>query len=959
MSDTLSLLRWLLWPVGTAPPVHLRREGSEASAGWQRSGLVGFVLDLAPGLAFGAALVGVFGFASGLAVVLAVGRTLGDFRGVAPETALWGLPIAVLTRALLFVPTQGIDARLLQRAHLAMLQRFDATEKSPAQAAKVGGWISRDLPRFIEGMRLVPELAATAGAMLLCGGALAWVGGRVALLSALSAGLFLPVAWAIARKRAGLLTEGFAAVKRRVESLEGWLRHLRDVASWGVGTAVEQALVTDAEREVAVRDRDSVWRAVDLYSMVFGKVVPVALALLLASLLPERGSEPTTSLWISVLLIFQLYKLTRFASLLAEAQAAYASLREGMAPAGAATSSLAVDASWELWEGTLADNLLGLEARPWLEQLGLWDELALDEGWERFVLARGGRNVSAGQRTRLLLIRALVAQAREPKGGPINVRLPLVSLDPAAADRVGQLLAGLETEGRLRVEGDAREFLARQRARAEQLQQVPRLSPPGATRVEALSSKKGSPPAKKGALETFGPLVGMRWMPVALPVLLFTLTGVVSSYHRLPLQSAAGLLTLGAVGIAAAVLAGSRLERRARAWGIARYQARVHTATEPSADLFQVLGKDFSVLNERVAWYVHDVSWLLLIFVATSIPLLISFGIPGAAAVLGVSALYFGLGKGLQPAIATARRALVEGFNQSLNGAADAMASGSGNALNSIAARSREFSYQAVDLLFRRTLALDATKAFALNAALLMSGLFAISVVALAQWIHVDEGVRAFLGTGVVNIDLKAMVLFSALAGLETTRISVERLAEEVGADDGPGAKEGVRREGEMIHVEGVPPVLLPAFPYASLALQSGRALSLTGVSGSGKSLYLLALERHAGGAVVRFGAHTSKALEWLSALTPEQVRGKTYAAQLLERCQRCLTRGATLVLLDEALAPLGVAEAQEWMGELEQALRRAGAAALVVDHRFELSERVPVTSLLPAGTRDSRSMQG
>lgn len=954
----LGLARYLLWPFRGLEALGVSGRSHAAPAVWRSPSLLRFMLSTQPGRY--AALVGVdvVGALADLALPVALGRALvlGPSTAAAADLQLVGA--LILLRSLLQLPARYLELRAHEHNCDFIRASLLAAPPDPGRAARVRTALGRDLPRLLEGLRAVVEIGAGAAAIALTAALVLAATHLAAMAAAASLVFFLPWSIVLSRTRAALARRIFQAASRRFDAASRWVDHAPAARRLGLPGAGADVVGGAAEQETSLRARDSLLRGADLYSMAFGKVLPTALVLLAAARGGAAGADATTGLWLSTLLIAHVLRVSRARVTAAEGHAAFASLGEMLARRSEPAlddGAITLDETWEIFPGTLADNAPGTEGLRALERLGVTGELAARGEPGSLLLAVSGRDVSAGQRTRILLARAIGACITEGKPRLV-IDVPLSSLDGGAAQRLRALVGEVRERAGLEVIiTPAREAeLARL---ADPSADAGHHHPPEPRRSGVAPAKGtaspqgGGAPAKVGALRQ---LIRPQHAMIAMPAALLSLAGLVATEPTDTPIKAAQLAALGVAGACLGVLAGTRVEQHVRAWALGRFRvAALLQGNASSADAFQRLGQDFTAVGQRIAWYVHDVAWLLALFVTTLASVTIALSGAGALASAIIVACYLALARGLLPAVVAARRSSAARMNLALEAAEAAAAVGTGRALGVLRSVEAGFTQGAMSHYLRQLAETEVTKGYALSLAQLLSGVFLFAVCAVAEGSPADTGVRAVAGTALINMDLRAAVLFAALAGLMAQRAAVDRLAEpDVPAPSAPRATI-VRRASDAIRVEAFIHPEDGELAYPAQSFPPSAPVQVTGASGRGKSRYLRAVADASPGESAYIDTGAVSFMQWLAEHgvhtdSDALEAGADPAGIVRTIARRALRRGACLLILDEPFASLTRAEALSAVDTIVEEARAYQAAVLVVDHRLALPVAVDIEGLLP-----------
>lgn len=933
-STTLGLLLWpwrALRPRADLPPV---AEGS------LRTHLLGELWRACPSALVASVLATTVAWLSSVGVAVLVASFVEALRvGAGPACELGALAAMVLLRTASRVVAAAETLRLEEAVAarlggvLAALHRSSASQE---QVARLMGRDTRLLLDHTEGAVGLLALAPGLGGFFLY---VAWAHSADVALALGSLALFLPVSVGLAMVDDRVFARVMDASRHRQEACLRWLQRGPVYRSWGRLDGLAEIRDRTAT-EVRLRNLDTVLRGADAYLVAFGRVLPFAL-LATAWWATGGGAAPVfESFWLALPLIGMVLDFPRAFVSARTAGRALAEIRALAlgAPADEA-DAVVLDERWQVWSGTAADNLLaeGRHVTAVLEGLGLVGELGSTVS---AVLARriepGGRDLSAGQQLRLLVARGLLeALAR---GVPLRIERDLASLDRGNQER---LLALKAAYPETLILGEAAQATLHESVAS------PRYGAPTAEGAE-LTAGVGADAARPSPpwWRALSPTAGLLLAPAAL-------VACVGHQVYAPLTPGTLVLLLGSapLGVLAGVGIGWIVERGVRRRAQALLLAGLEGVTEGVSveDRFQRVSQDFDTVNERVAWYLHDIGWMVGL---AAVALASAVVVVGPAAILlglGIGAGYVWLWRTWVPLVVETRIRAVEGVNRLLEAAADIGATAPHAAARANALRRRVAAAGMGAFVAHRTAAIASKTSLALYA----SGLAGGAIVLLAAWLTLGvagAGAAAVVFTSAMAIDAESQRLLLALSGLRSQVLSLERLCEFGAPPPRPA----------LVHPAGSA-LCVTAFragpsqvAYAPMTLPLGAALSLLGRSGAGKSQFLKSLAgvveaRPAATAPGRAVHVVYVDARWREMLGPPEPSGDEGAARALAELCGPVERPVVLAI-DEALTYLPPDRARQVVATVSAALGPA-ATVLLVDHRFTLDRSVDLEAhaALPA----------
>lgn len=850
---------------------------------------------------------------------------------------LMGLAVMVVLRTAARLVATAETLRLEEAMALrlgGLVRRLHLASASPERVARLVARDFRLLLDHAEGVIGLIALAVGIGSFFLY---IVWAHSADMVLALGSLALFAPASIALAIADDRVFARVMTASGRRLEACRRWL-HLGPVyLNWRRLKGLDQIRELTAS-EVRLRNLDTVLRGADTYVVNFGRVLPFAL--LTALLLSNDGGTPPSfeSYWLALPLIGMMMDFPRSYVSFRNAGRALAELNSlQFTELSAHAESLVLDGRWQLWSGTVEDNLMGVHAHTHtvLARLGLVGELgASGDAVLALRVEPGGRNLSAGQQLRLLVARGLTEALM--LGVKLRIERSLASLDRNNQVRIVELQAafpdvialGDRARTTLSESAEAPAYVASGERRS--IYSTPGDTVAGSARTNALVCRVLSPTA--ALLLAPAALVGYVGHVVYEPISWWTL----------------GLL-FGSVpaGILAGVGLGLVVERGVRAQAQQMLISGLGGITEGVSieDRFQMVSRDFDTVNERVAWYLHDIVWMAGLATVAVLSALLVIGPATILIGVAVAGGYAWLWRVLVPLVVEMRLRSVDGMNRLLEAAADIGATAT-HLLPTANGLRHRLATDGVGAFMTTRTASNSTKA---SLALYASSLAGAAIVLLAAGlahVGVSVGAAAVVFTSALAIDAEAQRLLMAISGLRSQVLSLERLA----------AFATPREQAVLFSSETIGPFVSAAFRadpcgihYEPVLIARGVALSVVGRSGAGKSQFLKSLAGVVAstptsvlaGQPVPVVYVDGRWKQMLDNLDLDTVEGMVRAL-----CDLCGGRMAPVLLaIDEALTDLSPVEAQKVVAET---LARLGpdASVLLVDHRFALERTVNIEAL-------------
>ena len=747
---------------------------------------------------------------------------------------------------------------------------------------------------------------------------------------------FVPIAGWLGRLGAGVVRDVMQQSALRIEQVERWVRWAPYLLNWRAPELLN-TVARGLRLESNLRNRDSVIRSAEPYLVQLGRVLPIVLLLVLAHVTGHGSNIDIVAFWLVAPVLALILEFGRLYAELEQSRISFAAVGSILASADAtsqASHSIELTDDWEIWEGTVAENLplCSPATVDALTRLGLTAELGatLERTLEKR-LEPGGANISAGQRTRLLIARA-VGLAHGQKRMLIP-SLSLASLDYDNAERAKQLLD--EARNPDTSESPLPAFT---HAAPEDPHAPGDIAPTDIAPATAISIR------------------GSNWHPAAVafvfPALLAGLAGSwVADEHLRSRVSSSGVLGLVAIGVATALLAGWLIERRIRRDASRQMIESLRRAPLYSdADLVQRGSKDLTTVLERVAWYTHDISWIGALILVASFGASASLGAWGGCIVIAALLLTMVFWRRLVPVVVSSRKTAIAANDALLRMGVDLRATN-----HLLAAWSDGANY-------RTTRAKKTLEHFFVSRAQMV-----LSKGSLARWVdlvsllaivaltwsltlaHSGTFAAAFVLTSALTVNGYIVQLLLALAGYRAQRICMQRLQPRPVLDSSApsftvtdAAVESKRLVNPRLNIE-----------YGPISFERGCLQSVTGSSGEGKTQLLRTL--------VGFGQVTASSHQggyYVDAHWGQAVKAGFPSPITLHKLLETFDN-PVLVVLDEATTTLSEDQAAAETSWLEQWAARGNIAVVLVDHRLRTRQAIEFSRFRREPRRPSTPLEG
>ncbi|QXH47820.1 hypothetical protein KSS93_07905 [Pseudomonas xanthosomatis] len=805
--------------------------------------------------------------------------------------------------------------------------------------------VSRDFNVVLDGfgasvnLLVIPLflMFATLLALLVYGAAGFWA---IAVI-----GVFLPLSYLLSRLSDRNYQLIMNLTAQRIEQCSAWLRKgpwLKQFADRAALQSIERTLANEG----SLRNLDTLLRGADSYIIGFGRLVPFVMLGLLGT------SESATVwdgaiFWLSIPLLAAVLALPRsYVSYKAVGRSleALGSLHLNssryplLRPATSAQEGgvIAFDADWPIWPAALVELIPGplesqrevlhalLSAFRLVPELGRNPQQVL-----QLRIELDGGNLSAGQRLRLQLLRGVFLASTQ--GRKLSIDHDLSALDGAAAVAVKNALERLPWVSFSPVAASA---IVQREASAQV----------GERRVPTVR-------AVEPALGRYGLRNLFRYC--CWGVLMLLVPALMMSYAANLTLPAAGfsswqVLLYGVVGVVAGVAAGLFIENLLRSRFTNLFIDGLQDIRAADlADAMQVVSRDVTTAFERIAWYSHDIAWIIALLLCNGVALWMGFGLFGVAVALLFGGLLAVLYRLSVSELYGSRVESVKGFDSLLRSAHVAYSISQVGGVGFerlgdwLAHTQRGAIAEGVGLFYTTRMRSVITRTITAATCSLLSDLVIVLVVLMGSLYRTSDWAFVLAVTALLLVRSDLANVFLAITGFKSQSVSLERLQHFAR----PKSSVAVRIAGQSLSIG--PFVAQRA--YRALSLERGRLYSLSGPSGSGKSDYLKGVAGIT--EVVTEEAAEAQAKTsicyYLNSNTPALLGSEpgaiswldTWLSDLPEDCHH-------LLLLDEPFSRYCAEQLAERVQALGHYVELSGNTVVLVDHRCRLEHDIELGEL-------------
>jgi ABC-type nitrate/sulfonate/bicarbonate transport system ATPase subunit len=707
--------------------------------------------------------------------------------------------------------------------------------------------------------------------------------------------------------------------------------------------SIERTLAT----ECALRNLDTLLRGADSYIIGFGRLIPfVLLGLLGTSELPMVWEGAI--FWLSIPLLAAVLALPRFyvsykavdRSLealkgLYQSSSRYPVLRP--AAADQARGMIEFDSEWPIWPAALVELIpVPLESqREDLHALlrALWLVPELGQNPQQVLqlpIELDGSNLSAGQRLRLQLLRGVfIARAQDRT---LSIDHGLSALDAAAALAVKDALGRLSW---VSFSPSAVKAIAQRESSAEVGERAD-------STVSACD-----PVLRDYSLSDLLKYCGWGVLMLLVPALMMSYAANLTLPEAgfSPLQ----VLLYVVVGVGAGIAAGLFIENLLRSRFSRLFTDGLRDIRVTGlVDALQVVSRDVTTTFERIAWYAHDIAWVIALLLCNGAALWMGFGLLGISVVLlfsGLLALLYRISIG---ELYRSRIESVKGFDSLLRSAhvtfSISQVGGAGfERLGDWLVLTQQCAIaKGVKHFYTTRMRSVVARTVTAASCTLLSDLVIVLVVLMGSLYRTSDSTFVLAVTALLLVRSDLANVFLAITGFKSQSVSVERLQHFAR----PKSSVDVVIAGQRLSIAS----FVAQRAYRALSLERGQLYSLSGHSGSGKSEYLKGVAGITDVVIAEAGvaqAMTSSCY-YLDSNVLALLGGESDTSNWLHTWLSALPEDHHhLLLLDEPFSALRAEQLDEPVQALHRYVEQSGNTLVLVDHRCRLEHDIKLAELV------------
>ena len=819
---------------------------------------------------------------------------------------------------------------------------------SRVEVSELERLVSRDFGVILDGIGASVNLLAIPVFLLLSTLLALLVFGTTGFWGVAVIGVFLPLSYLLSSLSDLNYQRIMEMAAQRIELCSAWLRQGPWLKQFDDRTAL-QSIERTLAGECCLRNLDTLLRGADSYIIGFGRLMPFVLLGLLGT--SESAAVWDGAIfWLSIPLLAAVLALPRsYVSYKAVCRSLealndlYQNSSRHPEPRPAADQARGViefDTDWPVWPATLAELIPGplesqrehlyalLGAFRLVPELGQNPQQVL-----QLPIALDASNLSAGQRLRLQLLRGVfLARAQDRT---LHIDHDLAALDAAAALAVKDALERLSW---VSFSPSAARAIAQREGTPAQI----------AERAVSTASA-GAPVLGRLSLDYLFKYCFWGVLMLLVPALMMSyaanLTLPEASFS--PLQ----VLLYAVAGVGAGVCAGLFIENLLRSRFSRLFTDGLRDIRLTGlADALQVVSRDVTTTFERIAWYAHDIAWIIALLLCNGMALWMGFGLFGIAVALLFSGLLATLYRLSINALYRTRVESVKGFDALLRSAHVAFSISQAGGMGFerlgdwLELTQRGAIAKGLKHFYTTRMRSVITRTVSAASCTLLSDLVIVLVVLMGSLYRTSDSAFVLAVTALLLVRSDLSNVFLAITGFKSQSVSLERL--QLFAR--PKSSVAVAIAGQSV---GIAPFVARR-AYRALNLERGRLYSLSGHSGSGKSEYLKGVASITDVVIEEAGvAQTITTTRYyLDSKTSALLGSELEASSWLETWLNALPEDRHhLLLLDEMFSALRAEQLAERLQTLHRYVERSGNTLVLVDQRCRLEHDIKLSELVIA----------
>ena len=805
--------------------------------------------------------------------------------------------------------------------------------------SRIDRLLSRDIDCLYERVVIIYKLIADPVCILITALCFLLLFSTIGIAPLLLAACFIPISWAITKISSNIYSQVMNASRDRTELTSLWIRLHEFIVNWGIKDELNKPIKSLNKRESSLRNKESIWRSVEIYLCSFGHIL-VALGYI--GFLTLTGTVENGLSSVIFLLIPFISLLLGFSRYCVEYSIANISYKDLSAyfestrfPDNLEQERIYLNESWSFWKGSLIENLSCKTqmdfAYSLLSALNLNQEFGLKSKYclQDFKISSSGSNISEGQKTRLLIVRALCIA--DQLKVPVEINLSYASLDGENKKRLRYLLSTL-TSFSIEVDESV----------------IRGICPIDATHTDKIlpksaQSERFTVPSSRAVLCDIFSLLSPRSALLLIPAIVLSLVAESVHGEQLGIYSYVLYFLLVLFGVLIAIREGASIETKVRSKAETFLNKHLlQFDIKNKNDAIQRVTRDFTTVTEKISWYLHDLTWCSMLLIVAIFSVYYLDPLYGIIATILSFISCFILSITILPLVISTRRKSILGMNSFLDSVSDIKNMETTPQVSWVKEVKQKTLELGIGTFFFSRIQMYCSKTILTVYAQLLSGLFLLLLLQSMQF--ANQAAIFFILSALLILDQQITQLFLCFSGIQSQHISLERIR--------PSIKSLNEHESHVVF--GKKGLTIASHKnislehcYSSVHLKPG-VTGLIGPSGIGKTQFLrsvscLDLEASATSEIAKdvfyFNHYSNKNLKLIHKYL-DSINVETFILDLAKRKD-------ALIILDEYTNQSTVEDASKYIHMLDTISRKNGSYVLVVDHRLNHPKEINAVNII------------